>query len=133
MRGLVKLKAMLLCEDLRFELGGTFTLIGVLGERIAVSAGPDPIVMPKLALVTVVGGLRGAELVRFRQWIRAGDDAPANELTSEAHDPATDEHNFVFLLSPAVFPGEGTYEIGIDLEVGERQATFRYAFAITRG
>ncbi len=129
----MKLKALLLCEDLRFEVGGTFTLVGVLGERIVVSAGPDPIVMPKLAFVAVLGGLRGVDAIQFRQWIRTnGEDVPAEELTREPHDPQTDEHNFVYTLSPAVFPGEGTYEIGIDLEIGQRRATYRYAFAIVR-
>lgn len=129
----MKLKALLLCEDLRFEVGGTFTLVGVLGERIVVSAGPDPIVMPKLAFVAVIGGLRGVEELRFRQWILTGNEqVPTSELRREPHDPATDEHNFVFSESPAVFPGEGTYEIGIDLEIGQRRATYRYAFAIAR-
>ena len=129
----MKLKALLLCEDLRFEIGGTFTLVGVLGERIVVSAGPDPIVMPKLAFVVVLGGLRGVDAIHFRQWIRINDeDLPTEELTREPHDPETDEHNFVYTLSPAVFPHEGTYEIGIDLEVEQRRATYRYAFTITR-
>lgn len=129
----MKLKALLLCEDIRFEMGGTFTLVGVLGERITVSEGPDPIVMPRLAFLAVVGGLKGVEAIRFRQWIRTtNDELPIEELTTEPHDPETDEHNFVFSESPAVFPGEGTYEIGIDLEVGQRRATYRYAFSIVR-
>lgn len=129
----MKLKALLLCEDLRFEVGGTFTLVGVLGERIVVSAGPDPIVMPKLAFVAVIGGLRGVEEIRFRQWIRtSNDELPLGALRSEPHDPTTDEHNFVFSESPAVFPGEGTYEIGIDLQIEQHRATYRYPFAIER-
>lgn len=129
----MKLKALLLCEDVRFEVGGTFTLVGVLGERIQVSAGDDAIVIPKLAFIAVIGGLRGVEGILFRQWIRTTDaDLSAEELRLEPHDPDTDEHNFVFSQSPAVFPGEGTYEIGIDLEVGQRRATYRYTFSIAR-
>lgn len=129
----MKLKALLLCEDVRFELSGTFSVIGVLGERVTVSGGDDEIVFPKLAFLAVLGGLRGVEQLAFRQWIRADDADPTGELRVESHDPETDEHNFLFARSPMVFPGEGTYEIGIDVEVGPRRATYRYPFAIVRG
>ena len=84
----MKLKALLLCEDLRFEVGGTFTLVGVLGERILVSPGPDPIVMPKLAFVAVIGGLRGVDEIRFRQWcLTYNEDVPTEELTGRGAGP----------------------------------------------
>ena len=128
----MKLKVLLLCEDVRFEVSGTFSVIGVLGERVVVSPGEDEIVFPKLAFLAVLGGLRGVEQLAFRQWIRTDDTDPTAELRVEPHDPETDEHNFLFAQSPMVFPDEGTYEIGIDVEVGQRRATYRYAFSIVR-
>ncbi len=128
----MKLKALLLCEDVRFEVTGTFSVIGVLGERIVVSPGEDEIVFPKLAFLAVLGGLRGEQELTFRQWIRTDNTDPTAEFRTEPHDPETDEHNFLFAQSPMVFPGEGTYEIGIDVAIGPRRATYRYPFTIVR-
>lgn len=128
----MKLKALLLCEDVRFERSGTFSVIGVLGERITVSSDTLDIVFPKLAFLAVLGGLRGVEQLAFRQWIRIDEDEEPGEMRLESHDPEADEHNFLFTRSPMMFPGEGTYEIGISIEADGRRATYRYPFAIRR-
>lgn len=131
--GLVKLKAMLVCEDVRFEVGGTVTLVGVFNERLLVEPGEGPIVLPRLAFLAVIGGLRGVEQIRFRQWIRLEDtELTARPLTIEAHDPAQDEHNFAFSESPMVFPEAGTYEVALDLEIGDRRQAYRYPFRVER-
>lgn len=128
----MRLKALLLCEDVRFEVSGTFSIIGVLGERVTVAAPDGEIVFSKLAFLAVLGGLRGVEELAFRQWIRNDDTAPTTDMRIETHDPTTDEHNFVWTQSPMVFPDAGTYEVGIDVEVAGRRITYRYSFAIER-
>jgi hypothetical protein len=129
----VKLKALLLCEDVRFEAAGTVTLVGVFNERLLAPVETGPIAIPKLAFVAVIGGLRGVEMIGFRQWIRLSDeDDDERPLTWEAHDPERDEHNFVLSQVPMVFPDAGTYEVALDLEVGDRTQGYRYAFTIER-
>lgn len=128
----MKLKTLLLCEDVRFETTGTFSIIGVLGEHVTVAGGQGEIVFPKLASLAVLGGLRGVDELAFRQWIRTDDSQPTADMRVERHDPETDEHNFLMTQSPMVFPGEGAYEIGIDVEIEGRRATYRYAFTLER-
>jgi hypothetical protein len=124
---------MLVCEDIRFELGGTVSLIGVFNERLIAPPGEGLIQIPRLAFLAVIGGLRGVDQISFRQWIRLGDDDdPDPDMTVEPHDPDSDEHNFVFAQSPMVFPEEGTYEVAIDLAIGPRRAGYRYSFAVVR-
>lgn len=129
----MKLKAILICEDVRFEVGGTVTLVGVLNERLVVEPGEGTVVLPKLACLAVIGGLRGVERLGFRQWIRIEEDDPEiRALAYEPHDPALDEHNFVFTQSPMVFPDAGNYEIALDLEIAGRRHAYRYPFRVER-
>lgn len=131
--GRVKLKALLLCEDVRFELAGTVTLVGVFNERVFAPPGEGPIQFARLAFVAVIGGLRGVEEISFRQWIRlAEDEGELPPMTIQRHDPEADEHSFVFSQSPMVFPEQGTYEVAIDLAVGARTVGYRYPFAVHR-
>lgn len=131
--GRVKLKALLLCEDVRFEMAGTVTLVGVFNERVFAPPGQGPIQFAKLSFLAVIGGLRGVEEISFRQWIRLEDDeGELPEMSIQRRDPRHDEHNFVFTQSPMVFPDVGVYEVAIDLEVGERRASYRYSFLVMR-
>ncbi|HEU0036421.1 MAG TPA: hypothetical protein VFQ53_37670 [Kofleriaceae bacterium] len=129
----MKLKALLLCDDIRFEIGGTVTLVGVYNERLIVPPGDGAIEVPRFAFLAVIGGLRGVEEIGFRQWIRSGEGDPADRpLALEPHDPENDEHSFAFTQAPMVFPGVGAYEVGIDVEVRGRRQGYRYAFSIER-
>jgi hypothetical protein len=129
----MKLKALLLCEDIRLEVGGTVTLVGVFNERLIAPPGQGAIEVAKLSCLAVLGGLRGVEEIKYRHWIRIGNaEVPPGELVTERHAPANDEHNFVFTESPMVFPQVGAYEVGLDVEVaGERQG-YRYQFTVER-
>jgi hypothetical protein len=129
----VKLKAMLVCEDVRFEMAGTVTLVGVFNERLIAPPGEGPIQLARFAFLAVIGGLRGVDQIAFRQWIRLGDEEPGDgPMTIEPHDPQSDEHNFVFSQAPMVFPDVGTYEVAIDLAIGARTAKYRYPFTVMR-
>jgi hypothetical protein len=129
----VKLKALLLCEDIRLEIGGTVTLVGVFNERLIAPPGEGAIEIPRLAFLGVIGGLRGVERIGFRQWIRFDDaEEPPGELQFELHEPNNDEHNFVFTDTPVVFPDVGTYELALDITVGDRTQSYRYPFSVER-
>lgn len=127
-------RALLMCEDVRVEVDGTLTLIGVYSDRLRVRAEPGPIVLEHLAFLLVVGGLQGVERVGFREHVRRveHDDRPDQALAFEAHDPRAAEHNFVFGHAPMVFPEEGTYEVAIEIEAAMYHVTFRHRFSVER-
>ena len=125
---------MLVCDDVRVELGGTITLVGVHNERLVAPPGEGPIRIPKLMFIAIVGGLEGVESVAFRQRIRELSelDLGAVPVQREPHDPRADEHNFVFGDAPMVFPGIGTYEVTLEIEAGERRAKYTCTFKVER-
>ena len=126
---------MLICDDVRVELGGTMTLVGVHSERLIVPPGDGPIRIPRLMIVAIVGGLEGADSVAFRQRLRelsvAARGAAAPQ--QEPHDPRADEHNFVFGDAPMVFPGPGVYEVSLEVEALDERATYTCTFKVERG
>ena len=129
------LKAMLVCDDVRVEVGGTLTLVGVHNERlIATVEGDGPIRLAKLMFITIVGGLSGQERVGFRQRIREMSELElgAGPMQYERHDPRADEHNFVFGDAPMAFPGTGVYEVAVDIEAGAQKATYSTRFTVER-
>jgi hypothetical protein len=131
----LNLRALLVCEDVRVEVDGTLTLIGVRNDRLRVRAQePGPIVLDHLSFLLVVGGLTGVERIGFRERIRhVNDDRPAEQpLAYEAHNPTTDEHNFVFGHSPMVFPDDGRYEVIVDVETALETTTYRHRFGVER-
>lgn len=125
---------MLVCDDVRIELGGTITLVGVHNERLIVPAGDGQIRVAKLMFFAVVGGLEGVERVAFRQRIREVSELNlgTGPLVEEPHDPRADEHNFVFGDAPMVFPGAGVYEVSLDIEAGGRRASYVCKFSVVR-
>lgn len=127
-------KAMLICEDVRLETNGTVTLVGVHSERLFAPAGKGPLKVPRLRFVTIVGGLRGAEALRYRHQLRAIAERERFDLdwSTEKHDPASDEHNFIFGDDAFSFPGDGEFELITDVEAGGQQKSFRYRFEIVR-
>jgi hypothetical protein len=128
----LNLRALLVCENVRVEVDGTLTLIGVRNDRLRVRATAPPIALPHLSFLLVVGGLTGVENIGFRERIQhIHDRRPAAQpLQQERHDPTTDEHNFVFGHSPMVFPEFGSYEVIVDVETTTESATYRHRFGV---
>ena len=135
------LKAIMVCDSVRLDIDGTMTLVGVYNERIVVPAatgGRPPagasVRFSRLMFVTTVGGLAGVDRLRYRHTLRivGAPAALANDqlLQDEAHDPAADEHSFIFGDSPMDFPGEGSYELSTQIEAAGQRATYGYRFRI---
>ena len=126
---------MLVCDDVRVELGGTITLVGVHNERLLVPPGDGAIRIPRLMFVAIVGGLQGAERVAFRQRIRELSEVElgGGPMQAEPHDPRADEHNFVFGDTPMVFPGPGSYEVSVDVEANGQRGSYTTRFKVERG
>ena len=129
------LKAMLIADDVRFEVGGTMTVIGVYGERLVVPAGA-PLDFARLAFITIVGGLRGVERLSYRHLLRSVDargKTREQPLRQEAHDPTSDEHTFIFGEAPLAFPDVGSYELTTEIEAGVTRGRYSYTFRVERG
>lgn len=129
----MNLRALLICDDVRVEVDGTLTLIGVRNDRLIVRPPPSgPIVLEHLAFLVVVSGLSGYDRVGFRAEVRDAAKTGATEraMSYESHRPDTDEHNFIFSYAPMVFEGIGTYEIVVDLKVGMQPVSYRHRFRL---
>ncbi len=108
----MRLRASLVCEDVRFEVGGKLTAVGI-GARIEAEPGDGPLIVPRLAFLAVVGDLRGQGEVAYRHYVvpAGAHDHEPPPLSREAHDPAQDEHTFVLALAPLVLDDGGWYII----------------------
>lgn len=127
----MQLRALLLCEDVRVEVDGTLTLIGVRNDRLLVrTAGTEPVRLESLMFVLVVGGLTGRERIGYRGTLH-GVHNRALGLAYEPHAPTSDEHNFVFAYAPIELPRLGTYQFDVEVEAAEHVATFTHRFHVT--
>ena len=127
------LKSQLICEDARFELGGTLTLVGVQREVVSGIGGKDGPSFARLMFVSTVCGLSGVGALACRHTLRALDAAHSSReqpLCEEAHDSELDEHTFLFGNAPFSFPTPGRYEIALEPVVPGQPATFRYPFRV---
>lgn len=127
------LKAQLICEDVRFELAGTMTLVGIHREIVAGIQMPEGIQFARLVAVTMVGGLTGVREVQHRHALRSvSGEHVSRELpfAAEAHDPTADEHVFLFGDAPLTFPAAGAYELTLELRAMRQEATYRYGFQV---
>ena len=128
------LRALLLCNDVRFEVGGTMTLVGVFTDRIVVEPGDGPLVIPRLAIYSVIAGLTGITEIAWRQTLSEVGHVPGGPLVegSEHHDREADEHRLVNILSPLALPGPGRYQLAIDLATRHERSTIEHCFVIER-
>lgn len=122
------LKALLICEDARFELSGTVSLVGVFREHL------PGLTFPRLMFVAMVGGLSGISDVQYRFTLRARDADLASRdepFTSDARDASSDEHVFLFGNAPMTFPAPGRYELALDVIAMGKPTTYRYRFQVS--
>ena len=113
------LRALLPCEELRVAPDGALALIGVRTGDLVATALPDgKLAVERLVFVTIVSGLRGQEWVEVRHALAGGGTRTESALHAEPHDPASDDHVFLFGDAPMVFPAEGDYEIETEVVLG---------------
>ncbi|MBI2897892.1 MAG: hypothetical protein HYY06_30315 [Deltaproteobacteria bacterium] len=131
----MRARAIVVCDDVRYEVGNKLSLIGCYNDGIAFVSANGPLVMPKLVIVYCISGLRGISELRIRHAIQAGEDAPRLEsIPAEvgSRDPTYDEQNLVFQLSPAVFPTEGIVSCALEIEGGEQRLAVEHRFSVRR-
>lgn len=125
------LRAVLLCDDVRVEVDGTLTILGMYNERLIAPASSGPVELARLVVLVVIAGLTGAHEIAVRYRITPAGAVPPPQLPylRERHDPAADEHNVIFALGPLGFGGPGAYDLVVELEGA---TTRRYRFSVTR-
>jgi hypothetical protein len=131
----VRIKAFHVCEDVRIEATGQLTAIGLMQERMFLPPGDGPIVIPPLAFLVVVAGLKGQERVSVRHAVtRLGDPyeppPPARELHD--HKPDADEHSFIYKQSLPDVRAGGTFRSSFELECALGQVASIYDFTVAR-
>lgn len=127
------MRALVVCDDVRLELGGTVSLIGVYADRIAVAPGDGDIVLGRLAIYTIVAGLTGVHELAWRTSMIPDGADPGAPLADarEVHDASYDEHRIVSMLSPITFR-EGRYRLALELETKREKRTLEYRFLVER-
>ena len=125
-------RALLVCDDVRLEVGGTLTVVGVHGDRIVVDVGEGPIVLNRLVILAIVAGLTGIDRVGVRYGLGEGGASVTEPMTIHARDAARDEHQFVHLISPVQFDGPGTWQVSFELEAGGHRSSLFVPLRIER-
>lgn len=127
------MRALVVCDDVRLELGGTVSLIGVYADRIAAPPGDGDIVLGRLAIYTIVAGLTGVHELAWRTSLIVDGADPGAPLAEarEVHDARYDEHRIVSMLSPITFR-EGRYRLELELETKRERRTVEYRFLVER-
>lgn len=132
------LRALLLCDDVRFELTGQMTLVGVHGERLVLPPAPEPdapIVLQRAVVVAVLGGLVGQSRISWRLGLAPEEaDAPVEPARAsvDAHDPRRFEHVLVSLHAPLVIGAPGRYRFALDVSVPGESHSFALPFEVVR-
>ena len=126
-------RALVVCDDVRLELGGTVSLIGVYADRITVAPGDGDIVLGRLAIYTIVAGLTGVHELAWRTTLIPDGADPGAPLAEarDTHDATYDEHRIVSMLSPVTLR-EGRYRIALELETKREKRTLEYRFQVER-
>ncbi len=128
------LRALIVCDDIRLEVGGTVSRIGVHADKLLVPPGDGEIVLPRLAIYTVVAGLADVAELAWRQWLLADGTAPETPVAEgrDLHDPRSDEHRIVSLMAPLALPGPGRYRLAVELETNRERRSIDHFFAVER-
>lgn len=126
-------RSFVMCDDVRLELGGTVSLIGVYADRITAGPGDGDIVLGRLAIYTIVAGLTGAPELAWRTSLIPDGPEPGVSLSEarEVRDASYDEHRIVSMVSPIAFR-EGRYRLELELEAAHVKRTLEYRFLVER-
>lgn len=95
------IRALIVCDDIRLEAGGTVSLVGVYSDTIFVPPGDGVIVFPRLSTYTIVAGLRDVAEISWRQSLTPEDVEPGAPIAGgrDPHDPSSDEHRIVNIMA----------------------------------
>ncbi|NLM16742.1 MAG: hypothetical protein GX221_03365 [Candidatus Riflebacteria bacterium] len=110
----MKLKYMIFCEDIRHEVGGKFTLVGVISNNLWTQE--FPLVIPKLCLFMEWEGVTKDATVALNiippKGLKAPDTKPIMKI---GHQPGINARSIMALAGfPFQEPGEYTFSLECD-------------------
>lgn len=126
-------RAFVVCDDVRLEVGGTMTLVGVLSDRIVLGAAPDTItdasgiVLPRVAIYSIVAGLTGANEIAFKITL----DGQVISAGHEVHDGAFDEHRLISFVGPIKFAATGG-QLALEVEAAATRTQIEHRIEFER-
>ncbi|MBF0407049.1 MAG: hypothetical protein HQM10_06835 [Candidatus Riflebacteria bacterium] len=100
-------KNVLFCEDIRQEIGGRVSLMGILGSTIYVQY--FPVLFPKFCLFVEWGEILGKHTVHLNIIPPAGVSLPAVKPSAEIRGQPGVIARSMIVLNSFVFPSQGTY------------------------
>ena len=121
----------LLCDDIRQEMGGKTSLMGMYDHHIVVPQ--VPFVLPKVCFYTRFSRMDGTFKFSF-SIIAPGGERKDIIRDSDVEIPdGAKEGTFNVIASPFEVTGEGVYEVIIGLTKGADRFEYVYKFAISDG
>jgi hypothetical protein len=127
------IRALVVCDDIRLEAGGTMTLVGVLADRIVVGATAgeiaesSDIVLPRAAVYSVVAGIAGATELTWKLTL----DGQTIASGTDPHDASFDEHRLVSFVGPLRLPADGGV-IELEVVAGIASTTVSHRIGVER-
>ena len=127
------IRALVVCDDIRLEVGGTMTLVGVLADRIVVGptageiAEASDIVLPRAAVYSVVAGLAGTTELVWKLTLDGRSIAGGTEV----HEPTFDEHRLISFVGPLRIAASGGV-VALEVSAAATTANVQHRIAVER-
>ena len=121
----------MLCDDIRQELGGKVSLMGLYDHHIAVAQ--IPYVLPKICFYTRFSNLDGVFKFSFSIIFPTGEQRDVISDSDVEIPKEAKEGTFNVAVSPLDITSEGIYEAIIALAKGDDRFEYVYKFAVSIG
>ena len=121
----------LLCDDIRQEMGGKTSLMGLYDHHIVVPQ--VPFVLPKVCFYTRFSRMDGTFKFSFSISSPNGERKDIIRDSDVEIPDGAKEGTFNVIASPFEVGGEGVYEVIIGLTKGADRFEYVYKFAISDG
>jgi hypothetical protein len=121
----------LLCDDIRQEMGGKTSLMGIYDHHIVVPQ--IPFVLPKVCFFTRFSRMDGQFKFNFSVVSPAGERRDIIRDSDVQIPDGAREGTFNVIATPFEAQGEGVYEVIIGLTKGADRFEYVYKFLISSG
>jgi len=121
----------LLCDDIRAEMGGKSSLMGIYDHHIVVPQ--VPFLLPKVCFFTRFSRMDGQYKFTFSVVSPAGERRDIIRDSDVQIPDGSGEGTFNVIASPFEVQGEGVYEVIIGLTKGADRFEYVYKFRISNG
>ena len=119
------LEALLICEDVRFELSGQITLVGLIHSSEVQVLRNRP--SDTLCVVVLLSGMEGIEQLSHAVGVFSVKDDPSKlpePSFPTKRQPESDRHTIAHRLGGILFPEPGEYLIKVVVTTGDTVSTF---------